>query len=299
MLWTLAAFIAVLLLFAISKRKLGETAIRERLRGRVVVVTGASSGLGRALARACYNAGCVIIAAARNETALAELSKELDGNVHVFPLDVSDFEGVELRAKALLNSHGHVDVLINNAGVSSRSSVLETSLDVDQNIMNVNYFGAVALTRALLPSMIQKGKGHVVAISSVQGKLALPFRSSYSAAKHAMQAFFTSLRAEVSHLGIDVTVVSPGYIKTSLSANALRGDGSKHKTTDPTTENGMSPERVASEILEAIASKKPELTVSDVTAKMGIYIQTLAPAIMRKLMARRAQKHERDHSKTS
>ena len=164
MLWTLAAFIAVLLLFAISKRKLGETAIRERLRGRVVVVTGASSGLGRgkerkrsvrslssivslALARACYNAGCVIIAAARNETALAELSKELDGNVHVFPLDVSDFEGVELRAKALLNSHGHVDVLINNAGVSSRSSVLETSLDVDQNIMNVNYFGAVALTR--------------------------------------------------------------------------------------------------------------------------------------------------------
>eukprot|EP00118_Oscarella_pearsei_P002992 m.12526 g.12526 ORF g.12526 m.12526 type:complete len:301 (+) comp24112_c0_seq2:12-914(+) len=271
-------------------RHLSKKAVRKRLFGRVVLVTGASSGLGKRIARECHNAGCFVIVSSRKEAALLELCKELGlSSSHALPLDVSDFKEVQRQAEKALSLFGRVDILINNAGVSQRCSVLDSSLHVDRRIMDVNYFGAVALTRALLPTMVKEGRGHVVAISSVQGKMPMPHRSSYSASKHAMQAFFTSLRAEVSHLGIQVTVVSPGYINTSLSVNALVGDGSQYKVTDGSTAGGMSPEYVADTILEAIASQRDELVISDLKAKAGIYLQTLAPSFMRMAMAKRYQ----------
>ncbi|XP_049558094.1 dehydrogenase/reductase SDR family member 7B isoform X4 [Orcinus orca] len=140
--------------------------------------------------------------------------------------DLTDPGAIVGAAAEILQCFGYVDVLINNAGISYRGTIVDTSLDVDKRVMETNYFGPVALTKALLPSMIRRRQGHVVAISSIQGKISVPFRSAYAASKHATQAFFDCLRAEVEQHDIEVTVISPGYIHTNLSLNAVTADGS-------------------------------------------------------------------------
>nr|DBA20177.1 TPA: hypothetical protein GDO54_015893 [Pyxicephalus adspersus] len=170
----------------------------------VVVITGATSGLGKG--KYMYKPHTVIF-------------------------DLSDVEAVTSAANEILHLAGKVDILINNAGISFRGNILNTEINVDRMIMDTNYFGPVALTKALLPSMIKNKRGHVVAISSIQGKISIPFRSAYSASKHATQAFFDCLRAEMVPYNIDVTVISPGYIQTNLSLNAVTEDGSKYGGT--------------------------------------------------------------------
>lgn len=130
--------------------------------------------------------------------------------------------------KSILSIANHIDILVNNAGISCRGNVLTTDLEVYQQLMLTNFFGQVALTKAILPSMVDKRSGHIVVVSSVQGVMAIPSRSAYAASKHATQAFFDSLRAEVADYNVNVTVVSPGYIKTELSLNALTGSGGKY-----------------------------------------------------------------------
>lgn len=131
-------------------------------------------------------------------------------------------------AQQALSIHNGIDILINNGGISVRANALDASLDIDLKVMTVNYFGTVALTKSIAKSMIHRGNGHVVFISSVQGKIALPQRSAYSASKHALQAFADSLRAEVAAKGVKVTCISPGYIQTQLSMNALTANGEKY-----------------------------------------------------------------------
>lgn len=146
----------------------------------------------------------------------------------VLPLDLAELNAIPAFATKAINIYNGIDILINNGGISVRADALTTALDVDLKVMTVNYFGAVALTKAILPSMVKRHKGHICFISSVQGKFALPYRSAYSASKHAVQAFSDSLRAEVASKGLKVTCISPGYIKTQLSLNALTSTGEKH-----------------------------------------------------------------------
>uniref|UniRef100_A0A1B6CN93 Ketoreductase domain-containing protein n=1 Tax=Clastoptera arizonana TaxID=38151 RepID=A0A1B6CN93_9HEMI len=272
--------------------------MKENLKGKVVLITGASSGLGEALAHAFYKAGCRLILAARREAQLERVKKDLL-SLHptllthppvIIPIDLSKIEEIPSHIEKIKAIFGHVDILINNAGISFRGDILSTKLDVDKNVMNVNYFGQIALTKALLSSMIDRRSGHIVAVSSVQGRISIPHRSAYAASKHALQAFCDCLRAEVAQYKINVTVVSPGYIRTNLSLNALTSSGQQYGVTDESTASGYSPDKVADDILSAVIRKKPELILSETTPRLAIYLRTFFPSLYFYIMKNRAKR---------
>jgi short-subunit dehydrogenase len=228
-----------------------------------VWITGASSGIGEALAYEFHRAGAKVILSARREDQLQRVQSRCggEGSVRVLPLNVTDPEQLSRQTATALQIFGGIDILVNNAGVSQRSFVKDTEMQVYRDLMEVNFFGAVALTKAVLPDMMQRKSGHIVAISSLVGKFGTPLRSGYAAAKHAMHGFFDSLRAEVARDGIKVTVVCPGYIRTDISLNALRGDGSLHAKMDSGQEKGMPANECAAKILKAIAAGKEEVNI--------------------------------------
>lgn len=230
---------------------------------KVVWITGASSGIGEALAVAWSREGARVILSARNadelervRRACAEPSKHM-----VMPLDLTDSAAIDRVAEQVLREAGRVDVLVHSGGVSQRSLVRDTDLSIDRRIMELNYFGTIALTKAVLPSMLAQKSGHIVPISSVIGHVGIPLRSAYAASKHALHGFFDALRAEVAKDGVDVTIVCPGYIRTKVSENALRGDGTKHGQLDETHAKAMLPERAAPRIIDGVARRKNEVRV--------------------------------------
>ncbi|CAK9010463.1 Dehydrogenase/reductase SDR family protein 7-like [Durusdinium trenchii] len=203
-----------------------------RLGSVVVWITGASGGFGEALALALAKAAKPkgIILSARREEALlrvksacCQLAAELA--VKVLPLDLAELKTLPQKASEAKKLFGEVDVLINNGGVGFRGLGEETSIEVDQLVMNVDYFSGVILTKSLLPDWLQRHRGHVVQVSSVQGFFGLPGRTAYAAAKHAAVGFYDALRAEVSERGVEVTTICPGYIATGHSQNAVKGEG--------------------------------------------------------------------------
>ncbi|KAH8267793.1 hypothetical protein KR026_006876 [Drosophila bipectinata] len=278
---------------------------RNQLPGKVVLITGASSGLGESLAHVFYRAGCKVILAARRTQELERVKKDLLAldvdpayPPTVLALDLAELNSIPEFVTRVLSVYNQVDILINNGGISVRADVASTAVDVDLKVMVVNYFGSVALTKALLPSMIKRGSGHICFISSVQGKFAIPQRAAYSASKHALQAFADSLRAEVANKNINVSCVSPGYIRTQLSLNALTGSGSSYGKMDETTAKGMSPEKLAERILQCILRKEPDIIVSDVQAKIAYYLRHLCPTLYFWIMSKRALKLERAEKKS-
>ncbi|CAG0924020.1 unnamed protein product [Notodromas monacha] len=169
-----------------------------------------------------------------------------------------------------------------------RGDIVSTHLAVDVKLMAVNYFGQVALCKALLPGMIAQGGGSIVVIGSVQGKIALPHRSCYAASKHALQAFCDSMRAETSSRNVFVTVVNPGYVRTGLSENAMTADGSKYGSMDSTTANGMSPDSVAKRTIKAIILREKEVTVSGIAPKAATWLRSVLPSLYFFIMEFRA-----------
>ncbi|KAH8251758.1 hypothetical protein KR038_007309 [Drosophila bunnanda] len=279
---------------------------RNQLPGKVVVITGASSGLGESLAHVFYRAGCKVILAARRTQELERVKKDLLAldvdpayPPTVLALDLAELNSIPEFVTRVLAVYNQVDILINNGGISVRADVASTAVDVDLKVMVVNYFGSVALTKALLPSMVKRNSGHICFISSVQGKFAIPQRAAYSASKHAMQAFADSLRAEVASQNINVSCVSPGYIRTQLSLNALTGSGSSYGKMDATTAKGMSPDKLAERILQCILRKEPDIIVSDVQAKIAYYLRHLCPSLYFWVMAKRALKLEKADRKAN
>lgn len=268
----------------------------------VVVITGATSGLGKECAKVFYKAGAQLVLCGRSEEKLKDLINELSrmpkGTMQMYKpqmviFDLSDVEAVTSAATEILQLAGKVDILINNAGISYRGTIRNTKISVDRMIMDTNYFGPVALTKALLPSMINNKRGHIVAISSIQGKISIPFRSAYSASKHATQAFFDCLRAEMAPHEIDVTVISPGYIQTSLSLNAVTEDGSKYGVMDKTTAEGRTPEEVAQIVLRAVGERSKEVLIAGLVPTLAVYLRPLAPKIFFSFMAARAKKERK------
>ncbi|CAG0891297.1 unnamed protein product [Darwinula stevensoni] len=277
---------------------------RHLLYGKVVMVTGASSGIGEALAGEFYRAGCKVILAARRENELERVRKSIltsHCTLPAFPpvvlsLDLSDLNTLASKVDVAKCIHGRIDILVNNGGTSFRGQVCDTELDVDIKVLLVNYLGQVALTKAVLPVMLSQGEGHIVMVSSIQGRIAIPQRSCYAASKHALQAFSDCLRAEVEERNVKVTVVNPGYVHTNLSLNALTAKGSCHGVMDETTAEGMSPEEVAREIVAAVVMRKREVTVATFLPKVAVWIRTLFPSlyfyIMRNRAARLREKEE-------
>ncbi|MFD2567107.1 SDR family oxidoreductase [Pseudotenacibaculum haliotis] len=248
---------------------------------KVVWVTGASSGIGKALAVELSEQDALLIISSRNEEALKEVKAacKFPERVKVLPLDLEKHNDFEEKVKQAISWSGRVDILVNNGGISQRSFAKDTVIDVDKRIMNINYTGTVALTKALLPHFLERQQGHFVVTTSIVGKIGTPLRSSYAASKHALHGFFDSLRAEVHENNIQVTLVCPGYVTTNVSINALQGDGTAQQTMDKATANGIKPERFAKLMAKAIAQKKQEAYIAGAKEKLGVYVKRWVPKL--------------------
>ncbi len=254
-----------------------------------VWVTGASSGIGEALVYALAERGAHVILSARNEEALQRVAADAAHRgaqeLLVQPLDLGQHAALAGIVERVLTRVGKIDIVIHCGGISQRSLAAETSLEVDKRLMDVNYFGTVALTKALLPSMLMHQLGHIVVVSSLTGKFGTPLRSGYAASKHALHGFFDSLRAELAHTPVRVTIACPGFVRTQVSVNALTGDGRPQGTMDDATAKGISAERAAQKILYAIERGKEEVWFGGKEV-LGVYLKRFFPRYFSKLIAR-------------
>lgn len=232
--------------------------------GKTAWVSGASSGIGEALARGLAARGARVVLSGRREDALASVAKEAGGETLVLPFEATDYDGLPAIVEKAKKWKGGVDLLINNAGVSQRSLALDTAFDVYRRIMEIDFFAPVRLTQFVLPSMVERKSGHIAVISSVAGKVGAPLRTAYCAAKHACVGYYDALRAEIeAAYGVGVSVVTPGSVRTDVAKNALEGDGSRRGRSDDNIDNGMAPERAAEMILDGIAAGAREIPVAE------------------------------------
>lgn len=253
-----------------------------QLKGKVVWLTGASSGIGEALAFELAKEEVKLIISARREEELQKIKKQLllkEEDCMVLPLDLEKPETFQEKTALVIAQFGKIDLLINNAGLSQRSLAKNTPIEVDKKLMNVNYIGTVALTKAVLPHMLSAGGGLFVTITSAVGKIPSPWRSSYAAAKHALHGFFDSLRAECYDEGIRVLLVCPGFVATNVSINAITENGAPLGKMDEATQKGLSPQQCAKEIMKAIKHEKEEVVIGGMKEKFGVWMKRHFPAI--------------------
>ena len=256
---------------------------------KVAWVTGASSGIGVEMVKQLEVSGAKVILSSRNTEKLEEIRKELkhpDKHV-VLALDLEDSSNFEQLAAQVFAKYGQIDFLFNNGGLSQRSNVRETPIEVDRRIMEINYFGNIALTKAVLPFMEKQGSGHIVVISSIAGKFGFFLRSAYSASKHALHGFYESLRLEEEQFGINVTIACPGKINTEISLNALNSSGKQHGEMDHNQETGMSAEECVSILLNAVFKNKKEVLIGNKEIK-AVTLKRLLPKLFWKVIRKQS-----------
>jgi dehydrogenase/reductase SDR family member 7 len=236
---------------------------------QTVWITGASSGIGEALAKGFSTSGARVVLSARNQSELQRVCDECvaagvdAANLLVLPFDVTDYVALPGAVQAVLQAFGRIDMLINNAGTSQRSFCVETDMQVYRTLFELNVIAQIALTKAVLPVMVEQGAGHILVTASVAGKVGAPLRTGYCAAKHAVMGFFDALRTEVAHLGIKVTTIVPGFISTNVGANALTGTGAPTGKQDADIDGGMDVTECATAILQGIADGVEEIAVGN------------------------------------
>jgi len=230
-------------------------------------ITGASSGIGAALAEALAARGARLVLSGRNLAALEDVAARAGTQSLVLPFEATDYARMpELVARAWSwadEQGGRIDALVNNAGITQRSLAVDTVFEVYRRIVGVDLLGPIALTQALLPRMVAAGGGQLVAISSVAGIVGAPLRSAYSAAKHGLIGYHDSVRAETTHLGIKVLVVAPGSIRTNVSKNALDANANTRGFSDAVIDAGMDPQVAVDRIVDALVAGKRELILAD------------------------------------
>lgn len=277
--------------------------------GKNVILTGASGGLGRAMAAQLIkcNVRTLILSGRNSETleAVQEMCNKINNltssqqpsKIHIVKCDLSDADSVDTFAtESLRLCQNEVDVLVNNGGISSRSSFVDTTTDVDELLMRVNFLSGAALTKRIVPSIVSNnghygGDGKIIWISSIQGLIGTPFRTSYAASKFAVQGYCEALRSELASSGVSVHVVSPGYIRTNLSLSAVCGDGSKYGKMDETTAKGADPDKVAVQIFDSVAKGRQDFVIAaSPSAKIALWIKFFAPSLLRKLLVKRFKK---------
>lgn len=256
-----------------------------QFKDKVVWITGASSGIGEFLAYAFAREGAHLVLSSRNAAELERVQSGCPSGTKslVLPLDVVDFPSLPDAVQRVVQHFGHIDLLVNNAGISQRELALDTQLHVDQRIMDINYFGVVALTKAVAPLMRQRKSGHIVVMSSVLGKFGAPYRSAYCASKHALHGFFDSLRAELYSDQVHVTLICPGYVRTNVTINALRGDGSANQVMAESTNEGFEPGFFARKALQAIAQRRREVVIAKREA-LGVLLQRFVPSVYARIV---------------
>jgi len=252
---------------------------------KVIWITGASSGIGEALAKAYSKLGISLILSSRKQHELEKVRKQCQHpeRVKVLPLDLEKYEEFEMLVHKAQDLFGHIDILINNAGISQRSLIKDTQMPVYKRLMELNYLGTVALTKAVLPHFIERQSGHFVTVTSLMGKFGSPLRSGYCGAKHALHGFFDVLRMEHEKDGIDVTLICPGFVQSQVARNALTNDGSPQSRDDQATSKGLSPEKFANRMIKAVGKKKYEAYIGGKEVK-GIYLKRFFPKLLHKLV---------------
>ena len=255
------------------------------MNNKVVWITGASSGIGEALVYAYSDMGAKLVLSSRNRDELYRVKSACKSpvNIHVLPLDLEQTDLLKDKAEDALRIYGRIDLLINCGGISQRALAMDTTLQTEQRLMNVNFWGTVVLSKAILPNMIKNGGGKIVCISSLTGKFGTKFRSAYAASKHALHGYFDSLRSEVFDKNIQVTMICPGFIKTNVSVNALTGNGSPQGTMDEGQDNGVSPADCARQIIAAIKQNKEEVYIGGKEVK-GVWFKRFFPLRFSKYM---------------
>lgn len=255
------------------------------MKDKVVWITGASSGIGEALVYEYNKLGALLIISARNREELFRVKSNCKNqiNVHVLSFDLNETETLNEKAANAIRIFGKIDILINSGGISQRSLALETTLETEQKLLNVNFWGTVILSKAVLPTMIAQNSGSIVCISSLVGKFGTRYRSAYAASKHALHGYFDSLRIEIDNPNIQILLACPGFIKTNVTINAVTADGSKQGTMDDAQENGMLPEVCAKEIVKAIDAKKEEVYIGG-NETIGVLLKRFFPKLFSKII---------------
>jgi short-subunit dehydrogenase len=260
------------------------------IKNKTVWITGASSGIGEALAYQFAKEGAKLVLSARRESELQRVANATglsEKDLLVLPMDMLEFEHFPAKVQTVIEHFGQIDFVVQNAGVSQRSYVKDTKFQVYRDLMELDFFSVVAFTQALLPHMSEHKEGHFVVISSIAGKIGVPLRGGYGAAKHAIIAFFDSLRAEVWQDNINVTTICPGYILTQISVNALDSTGNKHGKMDDNQANGMTAEAFAKKALRAILSNKKEVYIGGAYEVFGVYMKRFFPSMVYRLVRKK------------
>ncbi|MEL7833652.1 SDR family oxidoreductase [Fodinibius sp. Rm-B-1B1-1] len=252
---------------------------------KIIWITGASSGIGEALTYELNQQGAKLIISSRRKETLEQVKNNCSNpsDIHIVTLDLAKTDELPSKAEEAISHWGHVDYLFNNGGISQRSNAIDTNLDVIRTVMEINFFGSVALTKAVLPSMIERESGHIVITSSVMGKFGTRLRSSYAASKHALHGYFDSLRQEVYDKNIKISLVCPGFIKTNVTKNALEGDGSKHNKMGKGQEHGMPADEFARKLIPKINRGKEEIYIGG-SEIWAVYLKRFFPRLLNKML---------------
>lgn len=252
---------------------------------KVVWVTGASSGIGEEICRQLANRGAKLILSARSVDMLEKLKSELPhSDAHtVIQLDLVKNDLFDDLAHRVIEKYERIDFLFNSGGISQRSEASVTSMEVDRKIMEINYFGNIALAKAVLPYMQQQQSGHIIVTSSIAGKFGFYLRSAYSASKHALHGFYESVLLEEAKNNIFVTIACPGKINTPISKNALTKDGTPHGEMDHNQETGMSVENCVKQLLKATVNRKKEVLIGNKEIK-AVTLKRFFPGLFWKII---------------
>jgi short-subunit dehydrogenase len=256
--------------------------------GKTAWITGASSGIGESLVYAFVKRGATVIASSNEPSELERVKKEcgeLSAKVFCVPFDLSDTAEITNIVNEQIAITGKIDFLLNIGGISQRATIEETPLWLDRKIMEINYFGTIALTKAVLPHMIAQKSGHVLATSSITGRFGFPLRSAYSASKQALHGFFETLYIENKKHNIRSSVILPGRVKTKISVRALDAMGKEHGKMDSGQSKGISPEKAAEIIIKGIVRNKREILVGSTELTM-LFIRRYFPSLFFMLAGR-------------
>jgi short-subunit dehydrogenase len=263
------------------------------LKDKTVWITGASSGIGEALAIVCAGYGANLVLTARREDELkrvANLTGLPESAILILPADLCEHNQIQTLVDQVMKRFGRIDILFNNAGISSRALAIDSPVEIDRKVMEIDYFSVISLTKAVLPHMIQRRSGHIVVTSSVMGKIGTPLRSAYAAAKHALHGFFDSIRQEISDYGVNVTLVCPGYIRTQVSVNAITPTGAKFNKMSRNQQKGIDPKVMASKMVDAVFKNKRELIYGGKEV-LGIYLDRFSPGLLNRYLHMKHKKN--------
>jgi len=249
-------------------------------------ITGASSGIGKACAYeyAKKNSRLILTSSSAHDLeTVAEQCRTLGAEVQIMPFDLAEMREISQLVSEVWKIFGKIDIMFCNAGISQRTNIEDTTMEMIDKIMKIDFYAPVAMAKAILPLMLENGGGNIAVTSSITGKFGFPLRCGYSAAKHALYGFFETLQAEYSKKNIKTTIICPGRVKTNISYNAIDKQGKKHGIMDPGQDKGLTADKAARQIVKAIAKGKREKLIGGKELSM-VYIKRFFPSLCLKMI---------------